>query len=91
MESAYWKARPGPRDVWQAMYDAAPASEGAAQAEKVDPVHAEILEIMRVYDEQVERNKGYPDTPGGLEHMGDVWRLLDSWREQIIAAKGGVS
>ena len=37
----------------------------------------EILEIMAVYHEQDER--GNVDTPGGLEHMGDVWRLLAKW------------
>jgi hypothetical protein len=33
-----------------------------------------ILDIMKTYHEQEAR--GGIDTPGGLEHMGDVWRLF---------------
>lgn len=39
----------------------------------------EILSIMEEYDRQNER--GFVDTPGGLEHMGDVWRLLKRWQK----------
>jgi hypothetical protein len=42
-------------------------------------VKAELLEIMAVYHQQEAR--GGIDTPGGLEHMGDVWRLLLEWEE----------
>ncbi len=52
-------------------------------------VCAEILDIMRVYDEQSAKNGGYVDTPGGLEHMGDVWRLLDGWRDAILSPARG--
>ena len=48
----------------------------------------EILRIMQVYDEQ--EAKGNVDTPGGLEHMGDVWKLLDGWRNELQAAKPSV-
>jgi len=41
----------------------------------------EILRIMQTYDEQEAR--GNVDTPGGLEHMGDVWKLLDGWRREL--------
>ncbi len=51
-------------------------------------VLAEIREIMRVYDEQYARNKGYVDTPGGLEHMGDVWKQLAEWRAMIEERNG---
>jgi hypothetical protein len=37
----------------------------------------EIISIMEEYDRQ-ESASGV-DTPGGLEHMGDVWRLLRRW------------
>ena len=37
----------------------------------------EIMRIMKVYREQ--EAKGYVDTPGGLEHMGDVWILFRKW------------
>ena len=40
-------------------------------------VCAEICEIMATYREQ--EDEGGVDTPGGLEHMGDVWRLLRKW------------
>lgn len=50
----------------------------------------EIVEIMQTYDEQ--EAAGGVDTPGGLEHMGDVWRLLDKWRAALAPtpADGGV-
>jgi hypothetical protein len=48
----------------------------------------EILEIMRTRDEQ-EAQGIYGGTPRGLEHMGDVWRLLDRWRDTIRAALAG--
>ena len=41
----------------------------------------EILDIMRVYHEQEAR--GYVDTPGGLEHMGDVWQMLSRWEKVL--------
>lgn len=40
----------------------------------------ELLEIMDVYHEQ-DNSKNGVGTPGGLEHMGDVWRLLLRWEE----------
>jgi len=42
----------------------------------------EILEIMRTYHEQ-EASSGV-DTPGGLEHMGDVWRLFIKWESMLM-------
>ncbi len=51
-----------------------------------DKVCAEIQEIMRVYREQ-EASRDGVGTPGGLEHMGDVWRLLRKWDEQLKADK----
>ena len=44
---------------------------------------AEILEIMNEYDRQNE--KGFIDTPGGLEHMGDVWSLFRDWERRLKA------
>lgn len=38
----------------------------------------EILAIMKEHDRQEER--GYVDTPGGIEHKGDAFRLLGRWR-----------
>jgi hypothetical protein len=45
----------------------------------------EIMQIMETYREQEKR--GYVDTPGGLEHMGDVWNLLATWDDALRAAK----
>jgi hypothetical protein len=47
-----------------------------------DRVCAEILEIMSIYHEQEKSSYGV-DTPGGLEHMGDVWRLFSKWERQL--------
>jgi hypothetical protein len=40
-------------------------------------VCTEIQDIMKTYRDQESR--GYIDTPGGLEHMGDVWTQLAHW------------
>lgn len=53
--------------------------------EKVSPqnqVCAEILEIRAVYEEQIAGPSGL-GTPGGLEHMGDVWSLLYEWEQTL--------
>ena len=50
-----------------------------------DQICDEIVEIMRVYDEQSAA--GNLGTPGGLEHMGDVWQILRTWRDRIKAAQ----
>lgn len=41
----------------------------------------EILSIMKVYHEQDAR--GSVGTSGGLEHMGDVWRLFKKWENAL--------
>jgi hypothetical protein len=45
----------------------------------------EIVMIMRTYREQ--EAAGSVDTPGGLEHMGDVWKQLSEWDETIRKAR----
>lgn len=63
-----------------------PTSPDTRALEDVEKsIGAEIIQIMETYDAQVARS-GYPDTPGGLEHMRDVWSLLDGWRDQLRAA-----
>lgn len=42
----------------------------------------ELLEIMAVYHQQEDR--GSIDTPGGLEHMGDVWDLFSKWESMAL-------
>ena len=44
----------------------------------------EILKIMKTYHEQDE--EGEIGTPGGLEHMGDVWKLFLKW-ERVLTGK----
>lgn len=44
-------------------------------------VCTEIREIMETYREQDAA--GSVDTPGGLEHMGDVWRKLRDWDKKL--------
>lgn len=51
---------------------------------EADKIGDEIIEIMATYDQQAE---GGIDTPGGLEHMGDVWRLLRGWADRLKAAR----
>lgn len=57
--------------------DAPPTSEQG--------VCTEIQQIMRVYREQ--EAAGNVDTPGGLEHMGDVWRLLRRWDAELAKSQ----
>lgn len=45
----------------------------------------EILDIMKTYHEQKTTSYGV-DTPGGLEHMGDVWRLFLKWERMLLVA-----
>lgn len=47
-------------------------------------IGGEIMAIMETYHQQ-EAERGYVDTPGGLEHMGDVWRLLSDWDDRLRA------
>jgi hypothetical protein len=44
----------------------------------------DIMAIMEEYRRQ--EADGFVDTPGGLEHMGDVWNLLAGWDESLRAA-----
>ena len=56
----------------------------ASQRDKArDKVCAEIREIMIVYCEQEAASN--LDTPGGLEHMGDVWKLFARWDAELRA------
>lgn len=47
---------------------------------------AEIKEIMEEYRRQ--EKTGIVDSPGGLEHMGDVWKLLASWDAVLATPEG---
>ena len=46
----------------------------------------EILEIAATYHEQMEE-RGHIDTPGGIEHLGDVWRLILKWEDMLKKAE----
>lgn len=83
--------------VWRAMIAAAPGDAPPTvemvQGDRIDAITirrqvcSEILDIMKTYHEQDAR--GYVDTPGGLEHMGDVWRLFQKWKDALTAINGG--
>ncbi len=51
-----------------------------------DDVCKEIVAIMEQYEQQM--SAGNFGTPGGLEHMGDVWTLLSCWAQMIKAEEG---
>lgn len=42
----------------------------------------QVQKIMATYREQEASSSGV-GTPGGLEHMGDVWRLLAKWDKEL--------
>ena len=48
----------------------------------MDAICSEIVQIMETYDRQMVED-GDIGTPGGLEHMGDVWSLLRSWSNAL--------
>lgn len=54
--------------------------------EAMEKVCAAVQKIMAEYREQCA-GAGGVDTPGGLEHMGDVWRLFRSWDAMLAAAE----
>ena len=66
-------------EVWNRR---APDDEARAR----EAVCSEVVEIMKVYREQDASPNGV-GTPGGLEHMGDVWRLLKRWDAALRAKK----
>jgi hypothetical protein len=53
-------------------------------------VCTEIQDIMQTYREQEVSEYGL-GTPGGLEHMGDVWSLLRRWDDEIRKAREAAS
>jgi len=60
-----------------------PAAPGRT---KMESVCGEIRQIMTVYHQQELTEFGV-DTPGGLEHMGDVWALLMRWDRALTEEK----
>lgn len=48
----------------------------------------EIIKIMEIYHAQEETSWGV-DTPGGLEHMGDVWKLFLDWEKELLEQISG--
>ncbi len=55
-----------------------------------DKICAEVLTIMETYHEQ-EKSVSGVDTPGGLEHMGDVWKLFAKWERMLLEERGATS
>lgn len=47
-------------------------------------VISEILAIAAEYHEQEASGRGV-DTPGGVEHRGDFWRLILKWEKMLSA------
>lgn len=47
-----------------------------------EAIAKELQEIMTVYHEQCASKSGL-GTPGGLEHMGDVWSKFLEWEELL--------
>ena len=56
-----------------------------ARASAQAAVCEHIQMIMAEYREQ--QASGFVDTPGGLEHMGDVWSLFHEWERKLLPAQ----
>ena len=54
----------------------------------INKVTKEIREICEEYDRQIEEN-GYVDTPGGIEHKGDAFKLIKRWNAALQHHKPG--
>lgn len=50
-------------------------------------VATQLLRLMDTYHEQVASKRGL-GTPGGLEHMGDVWKLFLEWEKELRLSGG---
>lgn len=70
-------------------YLATPAQPVAApvvsRVNPVDAVAKEISDICKEYRRQIDEN-GYADTPGGIEHKGDAFILIQRWNALLEAA-----
>jgi len=80
-------------DVLQTVLEAARRYAASQQTrgevhDRRDQVCEEICRIMKEYDRQISV-RGYVDTPGGLEDMGDVWNLLRSWQYLLTPPVAG--
>ena len=66
--------------------DEPPKTTAASLAEARASVCRDIQIIMETYREQEASDRGL-GTPGGLEHMGDVWQQLAEWDALLSGAK----
>jgi hypothetical protein len=65
------------------MPDARPLPDAKEPCQEIkDEICSEILEIMAEWHRQMG-SKGYVSTPGGFEHLGDVWRKFLNWEERL--------
>lgn len=67
------------------MADTEEQKQRTVQESAEHKICAEILDITCVYHEQAATSYGV-DTPGGLEHMGDVWALFLKWERALQQA-----
>jgi hypothetical protein len=64
------------------------AAESPSTAESVEKQICD--DIVGIHDEYLRQQEaGFVDTPGGLEHMGDVWSLISEWAAKLRARKEG--
>ena len=76
------------RALLEAQTSAASQQTRGEVHDRRDQVCEEICRIMKEYDRQISV-RGYVDTPGGLENMGDVWNLLRSWQYLLTPPVAG--
>ncbi len=76
------------RTLLEAQTSAASQQTRGEVHDRRDQVCEEICRIMKEYDRQISV-RGYVDTPGGLENMGDVWNLLRSWQYLLTPPVAG--
>lgn len=80
-------------ELWDLLHEAAPyvpdgelqnriqdaLDDGTTSRPGFDEVCDELAKIVYAYENRT------CSTPGGLEHMGDVWRLLCKWNDMLVA------
>jgi hypothetical protein len=72
---------------WYCKLARAALASAIQEAVKPCPICEEIVEID---DERIrQEHAGFIDTPGGFEHMGDVWNQISKWADLIRARGAG--
>lgn len=73
-------------NIYDPSYDLRKQLEAVkAERDRLLMITSQIQSIMATYREQQKSPFGV-DSPGGLQHMGDVWNLFAKWETALAAS-----